>query len=106
MSRCDLMIVMGTSLKVQPFCTVVDDVRATCPRLLINRERVGVQDNSVLQLLQGGSFRSRGLMLGTDSNTRDVEWLGDIQEGVQELVRLLGWEEELKALMASAKCSL
>jgi len=104
MPRADLVIVMGTSLKVQPFCTLVDDVGPKCPRLLINRERVGVDHNPLLMLLQG--VRARGLLLGTDANTRDVEWLGDIQDGVRELVRLIGWEEELNALMAEGKSKL
>ncbi len=38
---CDLLIVMGTSLKVYPFASLVNDVPATTPRLLINRDEVG-----------------------------------------------------------------
>ena len=36
-AKCDLLIVMGTSLAVQPFASLVDRVSATTPRLLINR---------------------------------------------------------------------
>ena len=42
--RCvmqDLLIVMGTSLKVQPFASTMDAVGKCVPRLLINRELVG-----------------------------------------------------------------
>jgi NAD-dependent deacetylase sirtuin 2 len=39
--RCDLLVVMGTSLAVQPFASLVGRVPDSCPRLLINLERVG-----------------------------------------------------------------
>ena len=39
--KCDLLIVMGTSLKVQPFCSLINRVADTTPRLLINREKCG-----------------------------------------------------------------
>ena len=38
---CDLLIVMGTSLVVQPFASMIDEVGKDCPRLLINREKAG-----------------------------------------------------------------
>lgn len=37
----DLLIVMGTSLKVQPFASLIYGVGKLVPRLLINREAVG-----------------------------------------------------------------
>ena len=36
-TNCDVLIIMGTSLAVQPFASLVDRVPATTPRLLINR---------------------------------------------------------------------
>lgn len=33
--ECDLLIVMGTSLTVQPFCSLVQRVKQTTPRLLV-----------------------------------------------------------------------
>ena len=41
MPSCDLLIIMGTSLAVQPFASLVDHVSKTTPRLLINREKCG-----------------------------------------------------------------
>ena len=41
MRKCDLLIVMGTSLAVQPFASLVDRVSETTPRLLVNREKCG-----------------------------------------------------------------
>ena len=34
--ECDLLIVMGTSLKVQPFSSLVHAVEETTPRLLVS----------------------------------------------------------------------
>jgi len=41
---CDLLLVMGTSLQVQPFASLVDMPARDVPRLLINRELVGSFD--------------------------------------------------------------
>jgi len=49
--KCDLLIVMGTSLQVEPFSHLHSIVNENCPRILINRELVGdfldtINDNS------------------------------------------------------------
>lgn len=41
---CDLLLVLGTSLKVMPFAGLLGKVSALCPRLLINREPVGMNN--------------------------------------------------------------
>ena len=46
LKTCDLLIVMGTSLQVQPFASLIDAVPGDCPRVLINLERVGELANS------------------------------------------------------------
>ena len=38
--RCELLLVLGTSLQVHPFAGLVGLVPPSCPRVLINRERV------------------------------------------------------------------
>ncbi|KAL0047297.1 hypothetical protein WJX82_000149 [Trebouxia sp. C0006] len=38
-SKADLLIVLGTSLTVQPFASLIDKVRSDVPRVLINREK-------------------------------------------------------------------
>jgi NAD-dependent histone deacetylase SIR2 len=72
----DLCIVMGTSLKVQPFASLPSFCQNETPRLLINMERVG----------------------GLGSRADDVLLLGDCDEGVRKLAGALGWLEELEAL--------
>lgn len=39
--KCELLIIMGTSLVVHPFASLVDNVPDETPRLLINLEAVG-----------------------------------------------------------------
>ncbi|XP_034385375.1 LOW QUALITY PROTEIN: NAD-dependent protein deacetylase sirtuin-3, mitochondrial [Cyclopterus lumpus] len=81
--RADLLVVMGTSLEVEPFAGLADAVRGAVPRLLINRDPVG-------------PFAGRRRAL-------DVVQLGDVVAGVRVLVDALGWTRELDALMAATK---
>ncbi|XP_061077988.1 NAD-dependent protein deacetylase sirtuin-3, mitochondrial isoform X2 [Conger conger] len=78
----DLLIVMGTSLEVEPFASLAGAVRGSVPRLLINRDPVG-------------PFAGRAL------RPNDVAELGDVVGGVRKLTDILGWTQELEALMAA-----
>ncbi|GMH38656.1 hypothetical protein BSKO_06540 [Bryopsis sp. KO-2023] len=80
-SNCDFLIIMGSSLVVNPFASLVDAVTDTTPRLLINREKVG-----------GLEFGSR--------NYRDAFYGGDCDNGVKKLVELMGWQDEFEAMLA------
>ncbi|XP_054264098.1 NAD-dependent protein deacetylase sirtuin-2 [Macrosteles quadrilineatus] len=92
--NADLLIIMGSSLAVQPFASLVDKVRKTCPRLLINREKVGGPDRLMQMLGMGG-----GLDFDSPSNTRDVMLLGDCDQGCQLLADKLGWGDELREMV-------
>ena len=74
----DLVIVLGTSLTVQPFASLPGMTKETTPRVLINKERVG----------------------GFGSGTDDVLLIGDCDEGVRRLAEACGWLDELEALWA------
>lgn len=105
LKSADLLIVMGTSLQVQPFASLIDAVPESCPRVLINLERVGELASS--DGYAGGGmgagmynelgFDFDGLTYGGKSKTRDVFYEGKADDGVAELVRLVGeeWEAEL-----------
>lgn len=67
-------------LQVEPFAGLAGAVRASVPRLLINRELVGPF-----------AWRRR---------PADVVHLGDVVSGVQELVEAVGWSREMEVLMA------
>ncbi|KAI8475473.1 MAG: NAD-dependent deacetylase sirtuin-2-like protein, partial [Monoraphidium minutum] len=98
--RADLLIVIGTSLVVHPFADLVDCVRSRVPRLLINRERVG--EHGTYQILPG---IGGGQGFDFDEGVRDVLYLGDADDGCRRLAALLGWEEELEAMVEAAGCT-
>ncbi|GJQ78346.1 Sirt2 [Trypoxylus dichotomus] len=91
-SKCDVLIIMGSSLTVQPFASLIDRVPDKCPRLLINREKAG--HHSGLSLFGFGG----GLEFDREDNTRDAYWLGDCDEGCVVLADKLGWGDELREL--------
>ncbi|KAI3392318.1 hypothetical protein diail_5869 [Diaporthe ilicicola] len=74
-SNGDLVLVMGTSLTVQPFASLPELAQEETPRVLFNLERVG--------------------SLGTRAD--DVLVLGDCDSGVRKLADELGWGGELEA---------
>nr|XP_020475563.1 NAD-dependent protein deacetylase sirtuin-3, mitochondrial isoform X2 [Monopterus albus] len=78
----DLLIIMGTSLEVEPFASLSGAVRSSVPRLLINRDLVGP--------------------FAWSRRPHDVVQLGDVVSGVQALVDSIGWTQELDALMSAA----
>src|ERR1700733_10156348 len=78
MGRADLLIVIGTSLTVHPFASLAGMVQKSCPRVLINIERVG-------------NFGHKA---------SDVVLLGKCDEIVRDLCAELGWGEELEKAWA------
>ena len=71
----DLVIVLGTSLKVAPVASIPDWVKSDVPRVLINRE-----------------------MAGTFNGDKDVFVEGECDESVRKICKMIGWEEELDQL--------
>lgn len=71
--------------QVEPFAGIASAVDRSTPRLLLNREIVG-------------PFSRRW-----ERRANDVVQRGDVVEGVQKLVDLLGWSESMDAIMNSAK---
>ena len=91
--RCDLCIVLGTSLKVHPFASLVGMVPRDVPRLLINREEVGTQGQPLIEML--GFIDDRAFDFNEDTRYRDAHFLGDCDEGTRQLAQQLddvsGW---------------
>ncbi|KAL8219856.1 UNVERIFIED_CONTAM: NAD-dependent protein deacetylase sirtuin-2 [Gekko kuhli] len=90
----DLLIIMGTSLQVQPFASLVGRVPTNAPRLLINKEKTGESD-PLMSLMGFGC----GMDFDSEKAYRDVAWLGDCDEGCLALAELLGWKKELEKLV-------
>uniref|UniRef100_A0A3P9LII5 Si:dkey-103i16.6 n=1 Tax=Oryzias latipes TaxID=8090 RepID=A0A3P9LII5_ORYLA len=80
--KADLLIIMGTSLKIEPFASLVNSVRSTVPRLLLNRNAVGPFERVPLR---------RG----------DHMELGDLADSVRKFAEMLGWDGEIQELMRS-----
>ncbi|KAF8305936.1 Sir2 family transcription regulator [Clavulina sp. PMI_390] len=76
--KADLVIIMGTSLMVQPFASLATMAAPEVPVLLLNLERVG----------------------GIGREPTDVVHLGPCDQGVRDLCELMGWESELEDLWA------
>ncbi|CAF3593550.1 unnamed protein product [Rotaria sp. Silwood1] len=91
-SKCDFLIIIGTSLAVAPFNNLISYVDKNCPRLLINMEPVG---NTVSFWNPFGST----LMFDSPKNHRDVFHKSTCDEGVIELAKLLGWERDFTTLL-------
>ncbi|SAM00299.1 hypothetical protein [Absidia glauca] len=86
--EADLLIVIGTSLQVQPFAALIDNVPDYTPRLLINKDIAGVHHSPH----HGFDFKWKY------GKKRDAVILGDCDEGIDKLADLLGWKDELDRL--------
>ncbi|EAA07580.5 AGAP002943-PA [Anopheles gambiae str. PEST] len=94
-AECDLLIIMGTSLTVQPFASLVEYVNDDCVRLLINRDKVGCNSFGFLRSMVFGE----GLCFDLPGNRRDVAWTGNCDDGCFFLADQLGWGDELRKLV-------
>ncbi|KAJ3261153.1 NAD-dependent protein deacetylase sirtuin-2 [Boothiomyces macroporosus] len=82
--RCDALIVMGTSLKVAPFCELINFVGRQVPRLLINMEQCGDRR------MQSQGFDFIG---DVQKYRRDAFYQGTCDEGCRRLAKELGFDE-------------
>jgi NAD-dependent deacetylase sirtuin 2 len=95
--KCDLLIIMGTSLVVQPFAGLANKVGYDCPRLLINRDPVGDPNmfGSTLTSILGLNPN-----FGNSSNShRDLFCQDDCDRACMQLATLMGWDGELKEMI-------
>lgn len=104
-----ILVVLGTSLSVHPFASLINRVPLHCPRLLINLEAVGEatkqpSGNSTKhsyldgkdEIRDGFDFDGR---TGRKNGIRDLHFLGTADEGVGKLAQELGWYQELVEMM-------
>jgi NAD-dependent deacetylase sirtuin 2 len=97
--KCDLLIVMGTSLKVHPMASLIDKVDISVPRLFLNKTDLNIDSRS------GDPFDKHLGMTEEEVKqltTRDVMYIGDCDEGVKQLAEYLGWKNDLDALIDNA----
>jgi len=101
--ECDLLIVIGTSLEVEPFPGMIEDPPLNIPRVLINNEPVVTYTEEVAEkngkLIEISKDRlSQKFKFGHFFNQRDIFIGGDINDNVVKLIKELGWEDDLKKL--------
>ncbi|XP_075715981.1 NAD-dependent protein deacetylase sirtuin-3-like [Rhinoderma darwinii] len=84
--KADLLIVMGTSLEIEPFANIVNAVRQNVPRLLINRDLVG-------------PFRENPL------RSTDVVELGELCDVIRKFVSALNWQMDMDEVLKSQSSS-
>lgn len=85
LGQADLLVVLGTSLSVMPFASLVHAVGERCPRLLINREDVAPSG------------------WGDGDACRDVVHLANCDDAVGAFAELLGCADELAGLVRAAE---
>ncbi|KAL8618864.1 hypothetical protein ACOMHN_000871 [Nucella lapillus] len=96
LKQCDLLIIMGTSLVVQPFASLVTRLPPTTPRLYINLEKPPSGREDMLSLLLGGGGNFN---FDAEDNYRDVFQQVTCDDGCAMLANMLGWGDELRTLM-------
>jgi len=126
-NKCDLLLVMGTSLVVAPFCTLKDKVGEQCPRVLLNMEPAGETDGEAgmdfflsqydqaftehpkewaayqqvfCTRIHQANIASSGFVFPPDEKAyRDVFLQGKCDEKIREICVELGWADELDELI-------
>jgi len=96
LKECDLLIIMGTSLQVQPFASLPKLVKAGCAVLVINRE----MPSSLKLHRQVRSFKSK--LSGTKLR-KEVFLQGDCDTSIRWLATELGWSSELEGLFMQSR---
>lgn len=95
--KCDLLIIMGTSLLVQPFASLVNRTKENVPRMYINLENsCPPKLDPIMTVIFGSGFDFDG-----ENNYRDIFWQGTCDDGCMALAEALGWGEELKNLVTT-----
>ncbi|ESP02931.1 hypothetical protein LOTGIDRAFT_206064 [Lottia gigantea] len=93
--KCDMLIVMGTSLKVQPFASLTSRVPVECPRLYINLEKTDDSSGNFLAALMFG----HNFDFDSEDCYRDVFKQSTCDDGCLELADKIGWKKELDKLI-------
>ena len=86
--KTDLAFVIGTSLHVYPFSSLVYEVPLTSWRVLINKEKVG-------NILHKNAFQF------SDACRRDIFISGYSDEVITQLIKDCGWENEFNEYISA-----
>ena len=96
MASADCVLVLGTSLSVQPVSSLPSRAGPAVPRALLNNEPVQVWRKGGDADAQGGwGGAVNPFLFGHPENYRDVLLLGDVDEAAAALAIAAGWEVDL-----------
>ncbi|KAF2072889.1 hypothetical protein CYY_005784 [Polysphondylium violaceum] len=96
--QCDLLIVIGTSLKVNPIASMINFPQHI-PRLLINNQQAGVVSPQTNNTTAEDIFITNGFKFNQPNNQYDVHMGGDCQDAIINLCEKLNWSNDLNKLM-------
>jgi len=88
LATADLVIVIGTSLKVYPFAGLPNSVRPNVPRILFNDQVVGIFDRGIIQEIKNNELVT---VSNETRSKRDLAIVGDIDNCIQHFLQLLNW---------------
>ena len=91
-----ILIVLGTSLKVLPFAALPSLVGRKVPRVLINREDITMMNPADNH--SDRYYQRRGEGHPRTAVSRDVFLPGDCQDSIEQLIEDLGWGKDLELL--------
>ena len=107
--ECDLLIVCGTSMQVEPVCSLPNYLDKEVPCVLMNKEKVKEKGNKAKQFFDGiktafsmGMADYSGIF---DFENKDLFIGGDVQKNCYELIKKLGWEDEFESLKKETNSS-
>ena len=102
----DLLIVMGTSLKVQPCSFIPGYCRDDIPRVLINNcpvatyeEKLAIDEKNKVLVDTIENSNKELFKFGHITNRRDIYLGGDCQETCKQIIDALGWSSEYYQLI-------
>ena len=88
--KANLLIVLGTSLSVTPFCYLINKPKESVLKLLINNEKVG---EILKHDVKGFDFSSK----------RDFFYSSETDDGIREIVNKMKWESEYNEIVNEKK---
>jgi len=99
LGEADLVIVMGTSLSVQPFAGIIANVKSSCAILVVNR----VMPKTLASHRRRRELTSR--LIGKPPLRKEAFMQGDCDTSIRWLAKALGWSEELEDIVSERKWS-
>jgi len=93
LGAADLVIIMGTSLQVNPFAGIINCIKNSCAILVVNR----FMPKALLSARRRRAMTAK--LMGKPSPRKEAFMQGDCDVSIQWLAEELGWKDELEELL-------